>query len=93
MHITLPVFTLSYPRANATNVLLHSLHCMNSNWTKIASIYAAAPAATRGQGVHLDADPKGENLVYTNGKLVFIRNIAVSDSRLEKEETEAPQPV
>ncbi|KAF9389297.1 WD40 repeat-like protein [Podila verticillata] len=41
-----------------------------------SSIYAAAPAATRGQGVHLDADPKGENLVYTNGKLVFIRNIA-----------------
>ncbi|KAG0334913.1 hypothetical protein BG000_007944 [Podila horticola] len=41
-----------------------------------SSIYAAAPAATRGQGVHLDADPKGENLVYTNGKTVYIRNIA-----------------
>ncbi|KAG0028134.1 WD40 repeat-like protein [Podila clonocystis] len=41
-----------------------------------SSIYAAAPATTRGQGVHLDADPKGENFVYTNGKSVFIRNIA-----------------
>ncbi|KAF9295932.1 WD40 repeat-like protein [Mortierella antarctica] len=41
-----------------------------------SSIYAAAPAATRGQGVHLDTDPKGENFVYTNGKSVFIRNIA-----------------
>ncbi|KAG0037844.1 hypothetical protein BGZ82_001702 [Podila clonocystis] len=41
-----------------------------------SSIYAAAPATTRGQGVHLDADPKCENFVYTNGKSVFIRNIA-----------------
>ncbi|GJJ68478.1 hypothetical protein EMPS_00824 [Entomortierella parvispora] len=40
-----------------------------------ASIFACAPSATRGQAVHLDTDPKGENLLYTNGKTVFIRNI------------------
>ncbi|KAG0052226.1 hypothetical protein BGZ83_002835 [Gryganskiella cystojenkinii] len=39
------------------------------------SIFACAPAATRGQSVHLDADPKGENILYTNGKSVFIRNL------------------
>ncbi|KAF9431871.1 WD repeat-containing protein 1 [Entomortierella beljakovae] len=40
-----------------------------------SSIFACAPATTRGQGVHLDTDPKGESLLYTNGKSVFIRNI------------------
>ncbi|KAF9914329.1 hypothetical protein BX616_008522 [Lobosporangium transversale] len=39
------------------------------------SIFAASPATTRGQAVHLDTDPKGENILYTNGKTVFIRNI------------------
>jgi len=43
----------------------------------IASIFACAPSATRGQAVHLDADPNGENLLYTNGKTVFIRNLEV----------------
>ncbi|KAF9422411.1 hypothetical protein BGZ94_008590 [Podila epigama] len=41
-----------------------------------SALFACAPAVTRGQGVHLDADPKGENIVYTNTKSVFIRNIA-----------------
>ncbi|KAF8939163.1 hypothetical protein BGZ58_010513, partial [Dissophora ornata] len=39
------------------------------------SIFACAPSTTRGQSVHLDADPKGESILYTNGKSVFIRNI------------------
>jgi hypothetical protein len=43
----------------------------------LASIFACAPSVTRGQSVHLDADPKGENILYTNGKSVFIRNIEV----------------
>ncbi|KAF9113242.1 WD40 repeat-like protein [Mortierella sp. AM989] len=40
-----------------------------------SSIFACSPATTRGQGVHLDTDPKGESILYTNGKTVFIRNI------------------
>ncbi|KAG0359222.1 WD40 repeat-like protein, partial [Gamsiella multidivaricata] len=40
-----------------------------------SSIFACAPTTTRGQTVHLDADPKGESILYTNGKSVFIRNI------------------
>ncbi|KAF9349339.1 hypothetical protein BGX34_001849, partial [Mortierella sp. NVP85] len=39
------------------------------------SIFACAPGTTRGYGVHLDTDPKGESILYTNGKSVFIRNI------------------
>ncbi|KAG0228550.1 hypothetical protein BGW42_002094 [Actinomortierella wolfii] len=39
------------------------------------AIFAAVPAATRGQSSRLDADPKGENIVYANGKTVYIRNI------------------
>ncbi|KAG0312127.1 hypothetical protein BGZ99_009710 [Dissophora globulifera] len=41
-----------------------------------SSIFACAPTTIRGQSVHLDADPKGESLLYTNGKSVFIRNLA-----------------
>ncbi|KAF9178422.1 hypothetical protein BGZ50_007745 [Haplosporangium sp. Z 11] len=40
-----------------------------------SSIFACAPSTTRGQAVHLDADPKGESILYTNGKTVFIRNL------------------
>ncbi|KAF9085229.1 hypothetical protein BGX23_009844 [Mortierella sp. AD031] len=40
-----------------------------------SSIFACAPLATRGQSVHLDSDPKGENILYTNGKSVYIRNL------------------
>ncbi|KAI8346341.1 quinon protein alcohol dehydrogenase-like superfamily [Mortierella sp. GBAus27b] len=40
-----------------------------------ASIFASAPLTSRGSGVHLDTDPKGESILYTNGKSVFIRNI------------------
>ncbi|KAG0284702.1 hypothetical protein BGZ96_010956 [Linnemannia gamsii] len=40
-----------------------------------SSIFACSPLATRGQTVHLDADPKGENILYTNGKSVYIRNL------------------
>ncbi|KAG0002585.1 hypothetical protein BGZ65_002528 [Modicella reniformis] len=38
-------------------------------------IYACSPATTRGFGVHLDADPKGKSILYTNGKTVLIRDI------------------
>ncbi|KAI1293243.1 hypothetical protein EDD11_008453, partial [Mortierella claussenii] len=40
-----------------------------------AAIFAASPSTLRGQPVHLDTDPKGENILYTNGKTVFIRHI------------------
>ncbi|KAG0205103.1 hypothetical protein BGX28_003203 [Mortierella sp. GBA30] len=40
-----------------------------------SSIFACAPSTTRGQAVHLDTDPKGEHILYTNGKSVFIRNL------------------
>ncbi|KAG9322246.1 hypothetical protein KVV02_003162 [Mortierella alpina] len=40
-----------------------------------SAIFACAPSTTRGQAVHLDADPKGEHIVYANGKSVFIRNL------------------
>ncbi|KAJ3330290.1 hypothetical protein HDU76_006007 [Blyttiomyces sp. JEL0837] len=33
------------------------------------------PATIRGHPVHLGADPKGENFLYTNGRSVIIRNL------------------
>ncbi|KAF9586118.1 hypothetical protein BGW38_009478 [Lunasporangiospora selenospora] len=40
-----------------------------------SAIFACAPATVRGEGVHLDTDPKGENILYTSGRSVLIRNI------------------
>ncbi|KAH8551059.1 WD40-repeat-containing domain protein [Umbelopsis sp. PMI_123] len=37
--------------------------------------FAPLPQTTRGQPVKLEADPKGKNFLYTNGKTVFIRNL------------------
>ncbi|CAG8462330.1 3803_t:CDS:10 [Diversispora eburnea] len=41
------------------------------------SIYACTPSTIRGKAVQLGLDPKGQNFLYTNGKTVIIRNIAV----------------
>lgn len=43
---------------------------------KKKSIFACSPATTRGQAVHLGGDPKGKNILYTNGRTVIIRDIA-----------------
>jgi hypothetical protein len=81
----------SCPRA-AVGVSCRSLFISGTNetaWTdtngqayilqhNVASIFACSPLATRGQAVHLDSDPKGENILYTNGKSVFIRNLEVT---------------
>ncbi|CAB5378304.1 unnamed protein product [Rhizophagus irregularis] len=40
------------------------------------SIFACTPATSRGQAAQLGVDPKGENFLYTNGRTVFIRNLA-----------------
>jgi len=40
------------------------------------SIFACSPATTRGQPVHLGGDPKGQNILYANGRTVIIRNLA-----------------
>ncbi|KAJ2958502.1 hypothetical protein NQZ79_g5910 [Umbelopsis isabellina] len=37
--------------------------------------FAPLPQTARGEAVKLNADPNGENFVYTNGKTVFIRNL------------------
>ncbi|KAJ1910403.1 WD40 repeat-like protein [Tieghemiomyces parasiticus] len=39
-------------------------------------LFAPNPPTTRGQAVKLSADPKGEQLVYANGKSIFIRNLS-----------------
>ncbi|KAK9744659.1 WD40 repeat-like protein, partial [Basidiobolus ranarum] len=39
------------------------------------SIYAPNPAPIRGTPLQIGVDPKGETLVYPNGKSIFIRNI------------------
>ncbi|ORX96377.1 WD40 repeat-like protein [Basidiobolus meristosporus CBS 931.73] len=39
------------------------------------SIYAPNPAPIRGTPLQIGVDPKGENIVYANGKSIFIRNI------------------
>lgn len=39
------------------------------------NIYGAVPAVERGRNLNLGADPKGENLVYTCGNSVFVRNL------------------
>ncbi|KAG5460166.1 MAG: hypothetical protein BJ554DRAFT_7820, partial [Olpidium bornovanus] len=40
------------------------------------SIFACTPATVRGQPVQLGGDPKGKNILYTNGRTVVIRDIA-----------------
>ncbi|CAG8441277.1 17396_t:CDS:10 [Dentiscutata heterogama] len=40
------------------------------------SIFACAPATTRGEAIQLGSDSKGENFLYANGKTVIIRNLA-----------------
>ncbi|KXS11475.1 WD40 repeat-like protein [Gonapodya prolifera JEL478] len=37
--------------------------------------FAPAPGTNRGQYTQLSSDPKGENIVYTNGRSVFVRNL------------------
>ena len=39
---------------------------------------AANPTTVRGAAVHLGGDPKGESILYTNGRSVLIRNLKVS---------------
>jgi hypothetical protein len=41
------------------------------------NIYASVPFTNRGQSVHIAADPKGENFVYTCGNSVIIRSFKV----------------
>jgi WD40 repeat protein len=38
------------------------------------NIYASVPFTNRGQSVHISADPKGDNFVYTCGNSVIIRS-------------------
>ena len=42
------------------------------------SVFACVPRPERGRGIVLNGDPKGKNMVYTNGHTVVIRDIAVS---------------
>ncbi|KAJ3219180.1 hypothetical protein HK099_004778 [Clydaea vesicula] len=42
---------------------------------KRVQTYASNPNTTRGQAVHLGGDPKGNNVLYTNGRSVIIRNL------------------
>lgn len=42
----------------------------------LKNIFAVAPATSRGQAVHLGRDPKGKNILYTNGRSVIIRDLA-----------------
>ncbi|CAG8632974.1 6591_t:CDS:10 [Acaulospora morrowiae] len=57
------------------------------------SIFACAPATTRGQAVQLGSDPKGQNFLYTNGKSVIIRNIANPEIATEYTQHSAPTTV
>ncbi|RKP03286.1 hypothetical protein CXG81DRAFT_17140 [Caulochytrium protostelioides] len=43
--------------------------------SKLQSVYAPNPSTTRGHAVHLGGDPKGANMLYTNGRSVVIRNL------------------
>lgn len=48
-------------------------------WFFVAEyIFAALPRTQRGQPLVLGGDPKGKNILYTNGNSVIIRNIEVS---------------
>ncbi|RKP33536.1 hypothetical protein BJ085DRAFT_40077 [Dimargaris cristalligena] len=38
-------------------------------------LLAPNPPTTRGQAVRLTADPKGDNIVYANGKSIFVRQL------------------
>lgn len=41
------------------------------------SLYPSNPTTTRAQSTKLGVDPKGEKVVYANGRTVIIRNINV----------------
>ena len=42
------------------------------------SVFACVPHPERGRAIVLNGDPKGKNMLYTNGHTVVIRDIAVS---------------
>ncbi|KAN0053272.1 hypothetical protein ACTA71_009721 [Dictyostelium dimigraforme] len=41
----------------------------------LKNIIAPTPATTRGKSVAINADPKGENIVYASGSSIVIRNV------------------
>jgi len=45
----------------------------------LLKIFAGLPKTVRGRPISLNADPKGEKILYCNGNCVFIRNIEQPD--------------
>lgn len=41
------------------------------------SVLAVLPLTTRGQPTHLSGDPRGKTFLYTSGRSVIIRDVAV----------------
>ena len=44
----------------------------------IGNTFASLPRTKRGAGIVLGPDPKGKNILYTNGNSVYIRDVNVS---------------
>jgi len=57
-----------------THLLLFKMAANNGTAT-LRNIYAPVPFTTRGESVSINADPKGEKMIYTCGKSVVIRDI------------------
>merc|ERR1711991_1195106 len=57
-----------------THLLLFKMAANNGTAT-LRNIYAPVPFTTRGESVSINADPKGEKMLYTCGKPVVIRDI------------------
>ena len=57
-------------------LLLHAWLYSNCGFVHAEGTYACAPSTTRGQVTHIHSHPKGK-LVYTCGRAVVIRDVAV----------------
>jgi hypothetical protein len=42
------------------------------------TVLAPLPATRRGYGIVLNASPKADKIIYTNGRVVVVRSLAVS---------------
>ena len=55
--------------AIATTLITYTIHTMA--WTA-GPIYPCNPATARSESTKLGVDPKGEKLIYTNGRAVIV---------------------
>lgn len=58
-----------------TSAVTNQFHC--STFSIAVKCFASLPRTTRGKALVLNGDPKGKNMLYTNGNSVIIREVEV----------------